>query len=114
VNAGAGAGASSFEELLSPEAATFPAGLSGSEVTVAAFASRAGAGALAALDPNPPELAREAPMVGVGDRMSDSLAVILVPGAAVAGETISSMSKISASLSLSAGTEATTLGCGGF
>jgi hypothetical protein len=104
----AGAGVASLEELFSLESAIF-AGLSGSGITVWGFGSRAGAGALAAPDPNPAELA-VCPIVG--ERISGWLSA--TPRAAIAGEATSSLiSKISASLSLSAETETATLGCGG-
>jgi len=105
----AGAGVASLEELFSLESAIF-AGLSGSGITVWGFGSRAGAGALAAPDPNPAGLAAECPIVG--ERISGWLSA--TPRAAIAGEATSSLiSKISASLSLSAETETATLGCGG-
>jgi len=63
VNAGAEADVPAPEEMSAPRSATFPAGLSGvtvddvRSVTVLGFVSRAGAGALAAPDPLPAELA---------------------------------------------------------
>ena len=129
VNAGAGADVPSPEEMSALMSETFSAGLSGVTVddltsaTVPGFVSRAGAGALAAPDPIPAELA--------DDRASGRLAAIFVSGAANCGETIegetiegettgaetksSLTSRISASLSaVSFGIDATTLGCAGF
>jgi len=106
VNAGAGA------EIRSPAAlllvATPSTGLSGSETVEAGLFSgealgldsRAGAGALAAL------------VAGAEAAEKTLGAEVCAAGFAIDGETTSSLSKRSASLSLiSAGTEATTVGC---